>query len=240
MRRVNGNRISMIFQEPMTSLNPLLTIGYQLTEIINRKDGVSTATARERAFEMLYSVGVDNATERLKSYPFQLSGGQRQRVMIAMALCNHPDLLIADEPTTALDVTIQAQILDLMKDMTEKMNMSLLLITHDIGIVAEMASRVVVMYAGQLVEQGRVNDILSRPLHPYTRGLLKAVPKVTGGRQRLYIIPGMVPSVHDYTEGCRFINRCDICDETCYEESPPLLNIGGRQVRCHHVPGGQA
>ena len=232
MRRVNGKRISMIFQEPMTSLNPLLTIGYQLTEILNKSADV--VSARDRAIEMLSMVGVDNAPDRMKSYPFQLSGGQRQRVMIAMALCNHPDLLIADEPTTALDVTIQAQILDLIRKINENMHMSVLLITHDLGVVAEMAVRVIVMYSGQLVELGDVTDIFSHPLHPYTRGLLKAVPKVSGGRQRLYIIPGTVPSAYDYPEGCRFFSRCDIGDKICSTTAPPLLNIDGRQVRCHH------
>jgi oligopeptide/dipeptide ABC transporter ATP-binding protein len=233
MRRVNGRRISMIFQEPMTSLNPLLTVGYQLTEIL--KQNADVASARDRAVEMLCTVGVDNAGMRMKSYPFQLSGGQRQRIMIAMALCNQPDLLIADEPTTALDVTIQAQILDLIRKINENMHMSVLLITHDLGIVAEMASRVVVMYAGQLVELGETADIFNRPLHPYTRGLLKAVPKVSGGRQRLYIIPGTVPSAYEYSEGCRFFSRCDNCDEICAKEPPPLLNIGSGQVRCHHA-----
>jgi oligopeptide/dipeptide ABC transporter ATP-binding protein len=235
MRRVNGKKIAMIFQEPMTSLNPLLTIGYQLTEILKKKSG--GPAAKERAAEMLRAAGIDNAAERLKSYSFQLSGGQRQRVMIAMALCNHPDLLIADEPTTALDVTIQAQILDLIRDLKEKMNMSVLLITHDLGIVAEMASRVIVMYAGQLVEQGSADEIFNSPLHPYTRGLLKAVPKVSGGRQRLYVIPGTVPSSYDDSEGCRFFSRCDICTGICSKESPSLLNINGRQVRCRRVQG---
>ena len=233
MRRVNGKRISMIFQEPMTSLNPLLTVGYQLTELL--KKNVNAASAGDRAVEMLRMVGVDNVAERMKSYPFQLSGGQRQRIMIAMALCNHPDLLIADEPTTALDVTIQAQILDLIRSITENMHMSVLLITHDLGIVAEMASRVVVMYAGQLVELGDVENIFNNPLHPYTRGLLKSVPKVSGGRQRLHIIPGTVPSAYEHCEGCRFFSRCDICDETCSRKPPPLLNLDGRQVRCHHI-----
>ena len=160
--------------------------------------------------------------------------------MIAMALCNRPDLLIADEPTTALDVTIQAQILDLIRSLTEKMDMSVLLITHDIGIVAGMASRVIVMYAGQLVEQGGADEVLTRPLHPYTRGLLKAAPTVSGGRRRLYIIPGAVPAAGEYPGGCRFRGRCDVCDETCLNEPPPLLSIGGRQVRCHRAAGGRA
>jgi len=221
MRRINGKRISMIFQEPMTSLNPLLTIGYQLREILADKS---------RAEEMLRAVGVDNPAERLRSYPFQLSGGQRQRVMIAMALCNEPDLLIADEPTTALDVTIQAQILELIRGI----NAAVLLITHDLGVVAETASRVIVMYAGQLVEQGTAEEIFTDPLHPYTRGLLKAVPKVSGGRQRLYIIPGTVPAAHEFSDACRFAGRCDNCREICMKEAPPLSDAGaGRQVRCH-------
>ena len=236
MRSINGKKISMIFQEPMTSLNPLLTVGYQLGEILMEKgDGSST---KEQAIEMLRAVGIDNAEQRLKSYPFQLSGGQRQRIMIAMALCNKPDLLIADEPTTALDVTIQAQILDLIREINQQMNMSVLLITHDLGVVAEMASRVIVMYAGQLMEQGSIEQIFSQPLHPYTRGLLKAVPKVSGGRQRLYIIPGTVSSAMDHSEGCRFYSRCDICTEICAEKSPPLLDINGRQVRCHNAYAG--
>ena len=236
MRRINGKIISMIFQEPMTSLNPMLTIGYQLTEIL--KDTGSISAARSRAAEMLSAVGMDNAAERLKSYPFQLSGGQRQRVMIAMALCNNPTLLIADEPTTALDVTIQAQILDLIKMLKDKMDMSLLLITHDLGVVAEMASRIVVMYAGQLVEQGTTEEIFTDPLHPYTRGLLKAVPKISKGRQRLYVIPGTVPAAYDHTEGCRFYSRCDMSTPDCAADSPPLLHVGSRQVRCVRMSEG--
>ena len=235
MRRINGKKISMIFQEPMTSLNPLLTIGYQLCEILKGQSGA--AGVKERAAEMLNAVGVDHPAERLRSFPFQLSGGQRQRVMIAMALCNSPDLLIADEPTTALDVTIQAQILELIKDINHKMNMSVLLITHDLGVVAETASRVIVMYAGQLVEQGTVSEIFNEPLHPYTRGLLKAVPTVSGGRQRLYIIPGTVPSAHDFSDACRFSGRCDSCGDICMGEAPPLVNINGRLVRCHRMEG---
>ena len=233
MRAINGKRISMIFQEPMTSLNPLLTIGYQLTEMLKKEYGA--AAAFERATGLLHAVGVDNADERMKSYPSQLSGGQRQRVMIAMALSTGPDLLIADEPTSSLDVTVQAQILALIKSINREMGMSVLLITHDLGIVAEIATRVIVMYAGQLVEQGRVDEIFNHPLHPYTRGLLKAVPTVSGGRRRLYIIPGTVPSTCDYPEGCRFSSRCDICDETCLGEDPPLMSIGGRQARCRHA-----
>ena len=279
MRRINGKKIAMIFQEPMTSLNPLLTVGYQLTEVLKGRGGVpaeragaaaspeiaeragsaadavectgaeldvvecagaaasavSSVSARGRALEMLRAVGVDNAAACLKSYSFQLSGGQRQRVMIAMTLCRHPDLLIADEPTTALDVTIQAQILQLIRDLRDEMGMSVLLITHDLGIVAEMASKVIVMYAGQLVEQGSVTEIFDNPLHPYTRGLLKAVPKVSGGRRRLYVIPGVVPSSWDDVVGCRFHGRCDIGDEYCSKAPPPLLNIDGRQVRCHRA-----
>src|SRR3954469_17573358 len=213
MRDIRGNDISMIFQEPMTSLNPVLTVGRQIGETLQLHQGLSARDAEQRATDMLVLVGIPAPQRRVREYPHQLSGGMRQRVMIAMALACNPKLLIADEPTTALDVTIQAQILDLMRDLKNRPGSAIMLITHDLGVVAEMCERVVVMYAGRKVEEASVNEIFANPLHPYTRGLLGSVPKlgsslVDGGRTKLAEIPGLVPSLRQKIVGCPFAGRC--------------------------------
>ncbi|MHB0885706.1 MAG: ABC transporter ATP-binding protein [Bacillota bacterium] len=233
MRQVRGNRISMIFQEPMTSLNPVFTVGDQIAEAIVLHQKVKAKEAMVRTIEMLKLVGIPLPERRVKEYPHQLSGGMRQRVMIAMALSCNPQLLIADEPTTALDVTIQAQILDLMRRLRREFGMSILLITHDLGVIAEMAERVVVMYAGQIVEEAPVDDLFESPLHPYTLGLLKSIPRLDSGRERLHVIEGMVPSLVDLPAGCRFRPRCPEAIDRCAHETPVLLPDGpGRYVRC--------
>ncbi len=234
MRAIRGNRISMIFQEPMTSLNPVFTVGDQVAEVARVHSGASKREAWERAVEMLSTVGMPAAAERAKEYPHQLSGGLRQRVMIAMALMMDPELLIADEPTTALDVTIQAQILELLAEMQERIGMSILLITHDLGVIAESATRVLVMYAGQIVEEAPVRELFAAPHHPYTEGLLEAMPRVGSERERLTVIPGSVPPPTDWPTGCRFHDRCPFAWERCATEPPPLYRIGERHVsRCH-------
>ena len=226
MRGVRGNEISMIFQEPMTSLNPVLTIGRQIAESLTLHRGLSRAQALERAVEMLKLVNIPEPQRRVSEYPHQLSGGMRQRVMIAMALACDPRLLIADEPTTALDVTIQAQILELMRGLKQKTGAAIVLITHDLGVVAEMAQRVVVMYAGRKVEEATVDDLFARPRHPYTRGLLNSVPRLTeagaGGRKRLAEIAGMVPSLREELAGCAFAARCTLATDRCRSALPPL------------------
>ncbi len=226
MRRVRGNEISMIFQEPMTSLNPVLTIGRQIAEALVLHRGMKRKAALERAVEMLTLVNIPEAARRIEQYPHQLSGGMRQRVMIAMALACNPRLLIADEPTTALDVTIQAQILDLMRGLKEKTGAAIVLITHDLGVVAEMAQRVVVMYAGRKVEEAPVDELFARPRHPYTEGLLKSIPRLedaqAANRARLAEIPGMVPSLKEDIAGCLFAPRCGYATERCRREYPPL------------------
>ena len=234
MRQINGVQIAMIFQEPMSSLNPMLTIGRQITETIIRHQKISKPAATEQAVKLLELVGIPQARERIHDYPFQLSGGQRQRVMIAIALSCRPALLIADEPTTALDVTIQAQILDLMKRLKEEFGMSILLITHDLGVIADMAQRVVVMYGGQVVEVGPVEELFAQPLHPYTEGLLKAMPKLERANGHLYMIPGSIPLAENFPKGCRFAPRCSYHDERCLSTPPPVTNFaeGKRQVRC--------
>lgn len=234
MRQINGVQIAMIFQEPMSSLNPMLTIGRQITETIIRHQKISKPAATEQAVRLLELVGIPQARERIHDYPFQLSGGQRQRVMIAIALSCRPALLIADEPTTALDVTIQAQILDLMKHLKEEFGMSILLITHDLGVIADMAQRVVVMYGGQVVEVGPVEELFAQPLHPYTEGLLKAMPKLERANGHLYMIPGSIPLAKNFPKGCRFAPRCSYHDERCLSTPPPVTNFseGKRQVRC--------
>ena len=233
MRKINGDQIAMIFQEPMSSLNPMLTIGRQITETILRHQKVSKQEALEQAVKLLELVGIPNARQRIKNYPFQLSGGQRQRVMIAIALSCRPALLIADEPTTALDVTIQAQILDLMKHLKETFGMSILLITHDLGVVADMAQRVVVMYGGQVVEAAPVEKLFTQPLHPYTEGLLRAMPKLEKANGHLYMIPGSIPLAENFPKGCRFAPRCDYHDQRCLDTPPPVTTVAdGRQVRC--------
>jgi peptide/nickel transport system ATP-binding protein len=224
MRRIRGDAISMIFQEPMTSLNPVLTIGRQIAEVVMLHRGLPREAASRQALEALRGVHIPEPERRIRQYPHELSGGMRQRVMIAMALACEPRLLIADEPTTALDVTIQAQILDLLRELTRRTGAAIVLITHDLGVVAEMAQRVVVMYAGRKVEEARVEDLFARPRHPYTRGLLDSMPKLkaTTPGQRLVEIPGTVPSLMEPIPGCTFAPRCPLAAERCRRESPPL------------------
>ncbi len=244
MRKIRGNEISMIFQEPMTSLNPVFTIGNQLVEAILLHQDLSKGEAINKAIEMLRLVGIPAPEKRIKDYPHQLSGGMRQRVMIAMALSCNPQILIADEPTTALDVTIQAQILDLLRDLQQKVGLSLMLITHDLGVVAEMAHEVVVMYAGKVVERASVNEIFKNPKHPYTQGLLNSIPILskdpTGKvkKSRLEPIPGIVPSLFDLPQGCRFQERCKYVSDECKGVEPELRSLaGGRMVRCVKAEG---
>ena len=235
LRRVRGNDISIIFQEPMTSLNPLHTVEKQIAEILSVHRGLTREAARLRALELLRQVGLDRAEERLASYPHQLSGGQRQRVMIAMALANEPKLLIADEPTTALDVTIQAQILELVKELRQKLGMAIIWITHDLGVIAGIADRVMVMYGGQVVEQGPVRELFANPAHPYTRALLKTVPKLHGTRdQKLRVIEGQPPILAAHPAACPFRARCAHAFERCARENPARRPIGaGHDVACH-------
>lgn len=233
---VRGNRISMIFQDPLTSLNPVFPIGNQITESLRRHQGLSRAEARQKAEELLVRVGMPNAAQTMKKYPHTLSGGQRQRVMIAMALCCNPALLIADEPTTALDVTIQAQIMSLLRDLKQELSMSMILITHDIGLVAEMADRVLVMYAGQLIEQASVRQLFRAPAHPYTKALLGSVPGIYDDRQRqLVSIPGMVPENYHQISGCRFAERCPYRVLACREPQPAFTVGEGHWARCHRA-----
>jgi len=244
MRDIRGNEISMIFQEPMTSLNPVLTIGRQVRETVQLHEGLDRNAAEKRAVEMLTLVGIAEPARRVREYPHQLSGGMRQRVMIAMALACNPKLLIADEPTTALDVTIQAQILDLMRDLKRRVGAAIILITHDLGVVAEVAERVMVMYAGRKVEEALVRDLFRTPRHPYTQGLLGAVPKlgssVTGEETRLAEIPGLVPSLKTRIAGCVFASRCPLVTELCRKVAPPLeLKAAGHTAACHYAPREQ-
>jgi oligopeptide/dipeptide ABC transporter ATP-binding protein len=234
MRAVRGNEIAMIFQEPTTSLNPLFTIGDQVAEAIRLHQHRGRGAARAEAIEMLRLVEIPEAERRADAYPHQLSGGMRQRVMIAMALSCRPRLLIADEPTTALDVTIQAQILDLLDDLQQRMGMALLLVTHDLGVVAERADEVAIMYAGRVVERAPVADIFVHPIHPYTRGLMRSIPKVGAQRQRrLESIPGTVPDLLHLPSGCRFRDRCPLAIAACAEAEPPLEERGpARLVAC--------
>jgi peptide/nickel transport system ATP-binding protein len=236
MRGIRGNEISMIFQEPMTSLNPVLTIGFQIAEALVLHAGLDRRGAMARAVEMLRLVNIPEAERRVTQYPHELSGGMRQRVMIAMALSCNPKLLIADEPTTALDVTIQAQILDLMRALKAKTGAAIVLITHDLGVVAEMAQRVVVMYAGRKVEEAPVDALFARPLHPYTKGLLGSIPRLADaaeGRKRLAEIPGMVPSLKEAVPGCLFAPRCPHATAHCAAEYPPLEEeTPGHSVAC--------
>ncbi len=237
MRKVRGRDISMIFQEPMTSLNPVFTIGMQVAEALRFHEDIPKDEAERRAAEVLTQVGIPDAARRLKDYPHQFSGGMRQRVMIAMALICKPALLIADEPTTALDVTIQAQILDLMKDLqSHRPGASILLITHDLAVIAETCDRVIVMYGGQIQEVAPITALFDDPRHPYTRGLLASIPHVQDKGQRLEAIPGNVPSIFDFPEGCRFNTRCSEVVDRCKTEVPDLHVVGdGHCVRCHLV-----
>lgn len=234
MRDVRGNRIAMIFQEPMSALNPVLTVGEQIAEVVRVHTEASHREAWDRAVEMLALTGISSPRERASEYPHQLSGGMRQRVMIAMALVLHPALLIADEPTTALDVTIQAQILELLQRLQEQLGMAVLLITHDLGVVAEVADRVVVMYGGEVVERATVTELFDAPQHPYTSGLMSAMPRLDQQTDRLLTIPGVVPPSTAWPSGCRFRDRCAFAWDRCRTEHPPLYLVGeGHESRCH-------
>ncbi|WP_165276284.1 ABC transporter ATP-binding protein [Thermotoga sp. Ku-13t] len=233
MRKIRGNAISMIFQEPMTSLNPVITVGKQIAEAITAHQNVSLEEAKKKAIQLLRLVGIPNPEKRYNDYPHQMSGGMRQRAMIAMALACNPRLLIADEPTTALDVTVQAQILDLIAQLKKTFGMSVLLITHDLGVIAEMCDRVIVMYAGQIVEEAPCVDLFESPLHPYTEGLLRSIPKLEPGKKPLYTIEGNVPNAMDLPAGCRFHPRCVYAFNLCREKVPALINVNEhRRVRC--------
>ena len=236
MRHIRGNEISMIFQEPMTSLNPVFSVGAQIEEVIILHQRLAKKDARDKAIEMLRQVKIPEPEIRIDDYPHQLSGGMRQRVMIAMALSCNPSLLIADEPTTALDVTIQAQILALIEELQDELGMSLLLITHDLGVVAEQADDVAIMYAGKIVERAVPGVIFSRPLHPYTLGLLKSIPGYSGAKKKLEAIPGIVPSPLDLPAGCRFSDRCARAEDGCKDAEPELREVeGGHWVSCFLV-----
>lgn len=232
MNTIRGDKISMIFQEPMTSLNPVYRVGDQITESILTHTSMSKQEAKDRAIKMLDLVGIPSPEQRFEDYPHQLSGGMRQRVMIAMALSCNPEVLIADEPTTALDVTIQAQILELIDRLRKKLGMAVLLITHDLGVVAETADRVVVMYCGKIVEEASVRELFKKPLHPYTKGLLESIPRLDDDKERLYMIKGVVPDPTELPKGCSFADRCENCMDKCKEHMPKLVDIDGRKVRC--------
>lgn len=232
MSEIRGEEISMIFQDSMTSLNPVLTIGRQLAEAVSLHHPMPRKQAYDKALELLKKVDIPSAEKRLKEYPHQLSGGMRQRVMIAMALAQNPSVIIADEPTTALDVTIQAQILDLMKDLKHTSDAAILLITHDMGVVAEMSDRIMVMYAGMVMEYGNSSDVFKRPKHPYTQGLLASIPRKDRDVETLYTIEGTVPTLQTMPEGCRFCTRCKEADERCRTKRPPMFQAEDQQVRC--------
>ncbi|GIO05656.1 peptide ABC transporter ATP-binding protein [Brevibacillus reuszeri] len=233
MRKIRGNRLAMIFQEPMTSLNPVLTIGRQIGEVLQLHTPLGWEERKKRTIELIAQVGIPRAQDIFGEYPHRLSGGMRQRVMIAMAMACQPQLLIADEPTTALDVTIQAQMLTLIRDMRAKEGMSVMLITHDLGVVAEMCDRVLVMYAGQVIESADVRTLLRHPKHPYTMGLIQAVPHNARGKKRLYAISGNVPSPGEWPQGCRFAPRCQEAKPICHTQNPPLLKMkDGSECRC--------
>jgi len=237
MRTLRGGEVAMVFQEPMTSLNPIFRVGNQIGESLRVHRGLDKKAARAEALRLMERVGIPDPAKRLDDYPHQLSGGMKQRVMIAMALACKPKLLIADEPTTALDVTIQAQILDLLRDLQKELGMAILLITHDLGVIAEMAHRVVVMYGGRVVEEATVEALFEAPHHPYTQGLFRSLPSVDTRRDRLKVIPGMVPPATDFPSGCRFRNRCEKATDACGTALPELVSIGDRGSRaaCLHL-----
>ena len=240
MRKIRGNEISMIFQEPLTSLNPVFTVGQQICETLKMHQGLNKKQAREKGIEMLKKVGIPTPEKVIDDYPHQLSGGLRQRVMIAMALACNPAILIADEPTTALDVTIQAQILKLLGDLKKEMNTAIILITHDLGIVAQIAQNVMVMYAGQAVEYADVRTLFKNTLHPYTLGLLKSIPVIGDDKDSMFSIKGSIPSAKDYPKGCRFCPRCDRAMGKCMNEAPELTEAEpGHWVRCWLYEGGK-
>jgi len=233
MRKIRGNKIAMIFQEPMTSLNPVFTVGQQIIEaIMIHETGITKKQAREKAIDMLRMVKIPLPEKRIDEYPHQLSGGMRQRVMIAMSLSCNPELLICDEPTTALDVTIQAQILDLINEMKNKTGASVMMITHDLGVIAEIADDVMVMYAGKVVEQGTTDDIFDNPMHPYTAGLMNCIPRLEDEIEELHLIKGMVPSFDCMPKGCAFSPRCEEAKRICEREMPDLIEKDGRKIRC--------
>ena len=242
MQKVRGNDVAMVFQDALSSLNPVFTVGHQIMDTLRIHQGMKKAQAREKAVEMLRLVGIPSPEKRVDQYPHELSGGMRQRVMIAIALACQPKLLIADEPTTALDVTIQAQIMDLILDLNRKLHMGVMLITHDLSVVAEVCSRVAVMYLGQIVEEAGVNDIFDNPGHPYTRGLIRSIPRIEGEREkRLYQIAGTVPMLSQIPQGCRFAPRCPRATEACRAQMPDLVPVSGTQrVRCWHADGAPA
>ena len=235
MRSLRGNEISMIFQEPMTSLNPVYTVGWQIVEAIRLHQTLSRRAARARAIELLELVGIPAPAERIDAYPHTLSGGMRQRVMIAMALACEPRVLIADEPTTALDVTIQAQVLDLLRSLQEDLGMSIIFISHDLGLMAEFAHEIAVMYAGKIVEQAETRVLFRTPRHPYTRGLLRSLPSARNRGQRLRTIPGMVPDLSQLPTGCRFQDRCELVSAACRVDEPALQQLGESSVACFHA-----
>lgn len=232
MGKIRGRNISMIFQQPQSTLNPLFTVGRQIGEVFRLHSDDDKKTIRSKTLDLLKQVGIPDAETKIDAYPFEMSGGQAQRVMIAMALAFSPDLLIADEPTTALDVTIQAQILDILMELKSSYDTAIIMITHDMGVVAETADRVVVMYAGVVVEQARVGDLFEAPRHPYTQGLLKSIPKLGESVKSLHTIPGTVPNLIDEMPGCRFASRCPFCMPRCRVEEPPLIAVGEEEHLC--------